>query len=152
MTWFIAIHLLEMDLIDLIIDSLKKPGGYLTEEGVDMDYGVHLPLIAFDGEPFTPVVSRSIPGPPNVIASMFMYVTCDGKKAKQMLCDVISPILRRTERELENRLLIGSPNGWAEKLSAFKPAGAQRVFLRPVADELRQLELFMEKVEPLVQV
>jgi hypothetical protein len=53
MIWFIAIQLLEMDLSDLIIDALKKRGGYLTEEGVDMDYGVHLPLISFHGEPFT---------------------------------------------------------------------------------------------------
>jgi alkanesulfonate monooxygenase SsuD/methylene tetrahydromethanopterin reductase-like flavin-dependent oxidoreductase (luciferase family) len=89
---------------------------------------------------------------PNAIASMFMYVTPDGKKAKRMLRDVISPALRRSERELEDRLLIGSPNGCAEKLSAFKRAGAQRVFLWPVADELTQFEIFMHEVAPLVHV
>jgi alkanesulfonate monooxygenase SsuD/methylene tetrahydromethanopterin reductase-like flavin-dependent oxidoreductase (luciferase family) len=88
---------------------------------------------------------------PNAIASMFMYVTRDGAKAKRMLRDVLSPTLRRAERDVHNRLLIGSPNACAEKLTAFKLAGAQRVFLWPVADELTQLEIFMHEVAPLVR-
>jgi hypothetical protein len=52
MAGFRAIQLLENDLSDRIIDALKRPGGYFTEAGVGMDYGVHLPLIAFDGEHF----------------------------------------------------------------------------------------------------
>jgi hypothetical protein len=52
MAWFRGIQLLENDLSNLIIDALKRPGGYFTEAGVDMDYGVHLPLIVFDGEHF----------------------------------------------------------------------------------------------------
>jgi hypothetical protein len=52
MAWFRGIQLLENDLSDLIIDALKSPGGYFAEAGVDMDYGVHLPLLALDGEHF----------------------------------------------------------------------------------------------------
>jgi hypothetical protein len=52
MACFRAIQLLENDLSDHKIDALKRPGGYFTEAGVGMDYGVHLPLIAFDGEHF----------------------------------------------------------------------------------------------------
>ncbi len=35
-------------------------------------------------------------------------------------------------------------------MRAFADAGAQRVFLWPLRDEVRQLELFMERVAPLV--
>jgi hypothetical protein len=75
MTWFIAIQLLEMDLNDLIIDALKNPGGYLTEEGVDMDYGVHLPLISFDGEPFTLVCIQTCGGTEGI------FLACCGRTA-----------------------------------------------------------------------
>ena len=86
---------------------------------------------------------------PNAIASMFMYVTGDARKAKRVLRDVVSPTLKRAEREVEDRLLIGSCDACAEKLSAFKRAGAQRIFLWPVADELTQLEIFMHEVVPI---
>ena len=39
---------------------------------------------------------------------------------------------------------------FAEKLTAFADAGVQRVFIWPVTDEAKQLELFWEKVRPLV--
>jgi 2-methylisocitrate lyase-like PEP mutase family enzyme len=38
----------------------------------------------------------------------------------------------------------------AERLAAFVDAGARRVFVWPLADELRQLELFRERVTRLV--
>jgi hypothetical protein len=39
---------------------------------------------------------------------------------------------------------------FAEKLVDFARAGVQRVFLWPVVDEVRQLEVFWETVRPLV--
>ena len=39
----------------------------------------------------------------------------------------------------------------AEKLTAYAKAGAQRVFLWPLSDELEQLEQFMGLVVPLIE-
>jgi alkanesulfonate monooxygenase SsuD/methylene tetrahydromethanopterin reductase-like flavin-dependent oxidoreductase (luciferase family) len=47
---------------------------------------------------------------------------------------------------LRDRLPVGSPERFAEKLLAYRDAGVQRVFIWPVTDELRQLELFQDKV------
>jgi alkanesulfonate monooxygenase SsuD/methylene tetrahydromethanopterin reductase-like flavin-dependent oxidoreductase (luciferase family) len=54
------------------------------------------------------------------------------------------------EGMLRERLPIGPPELFAEKLTAFANAGEQRVFIWPVADELHQLERFCNDVRPLV--
>ena len=51
----------------------------------------------------------------------------------------------------ELRLPIGTPEQCAEAISAYARAGAQRIFLWPLADEARQLERFAESVLPLVE-
>ena len=51
---------------------------------------------------------------------------------------------------LRERLPIGPPELFAEKLTAFATAGVQRVFIWPVADEVHQLERFWNEVRPLV--
>jgi alkanesulfonate monooxygenase SsuD/methylene tetrahydromethanopterin reductase-like flavin-dependent oxidoreductase (luciferase family) len=53
----------------------------------------------------------------------------------------------RTNRAV---LPIGSAEECAAKLSAYARAGAQRVFLWPLADEREQLEVFSERVVPLL--
>ena len=45
-------------------------------------------------------------------------------------------------------LPIGPAELCAERLSHFASAGAQRIFLWPLGDELAQLELFREHVAP----
>jgi alkanesulfonate monooxygenase SsuD/methylene tetrahydromethanopterin reductase-like flavin-dependent oxidoreductase (luciferase family) len=50
------------------------------------------------------------------------------------------------EEELSQRLLVGPAGECAEKLVAYQAAGAQRIFLWPVENELRQLALFRERV------
>jgi alkanesulfonate monooxygenase SsuD/methylene tetrahydromethanopterin reductase-like flavin-dependent oxidoreductase (luciferase family) len=50
----------------------------------------------------------------------------------------------------ELALPIGSAEQCAERMSAYADAGARRVFVWPLADEVRQLELFRERVIPLV--
>jgi alkanesulfonate monooxygenase SsuD/methylene tetrahydromethanopterin reductase-like flavin-dependent oxidoreductase (luciferase family) len=47
-------------------------------------------------------------------------------------------------------LLIGPAERCAERLAAFLDAGARRVFVWPLADELAQLERFRERVVPLL--
>ena len=91
-------------------------------------------------------------GFPNAIATMWLYVTEDRREAERMLGEVLAPVLNRPIEALRDLALpIGSAQQCAERISAYAEAGAERVFLWPLADELRQLETFREKVVPLVQ-
>ena len=56
----------------------------------------------------------------------------------------------RPAEQLRALLPIGSAEDCAEKLLAYERAGAQRVFLWPLADERAQLEAFRERVVPLL--
>jgi alkanesulfonate monooxygenase SsuD/methylene tetrahydromethanopterin reductase-like flavin-dependent oxidoreductase (luciferase family) len=90
-------------------------------------------------------------GFPNAIATLWLYVTESRSEAKRMLGDVLAPMLKRPVEALRDLALpIGSAQQCAERLSAYAAAGAERVFVWPLADELRQLELFRENVVPLV--
>ncbi len=86
---------------------------------------------------------------PNAIATMLFYVA-DRNKAERVLREFIIPTFNRPEEELSQRLLIGPAEECAEKLRAYQAAGAERVFLWPVVDERRQLEIFQKQVAPLV--
>jgi alkanesulfonate monooxygenase SsuD/methylene tetrahydromethanopterin reductase-like flavin-dependent oxidoreductase (luciferase family) len=57
---------------------------------------------------------------------------------------VISPC----QRDLA--LPIGLAEQCAERIGAYADAGVQRLFVWPLSDQLRQLELFREGVIPLV--
>jgi len=87
---------------------------------------------------------------PNAIATGFMYVTPDANEARRVRRDVIAPMIRRDEGEVERRLLIGPAGECVEKLSAYAEAGAQAFFVWPIADEIEQLELFAADVAPKV--
>jgi alkanesulfonate monooxygenase SsuD/methylene tetrahydromethanopterin reductase-like flavin-dependent oxidoreductase (luciferase family) len=90
-------------------------------------------------------------GFPNAIATLWLYVTESRSEAERMLGDVLAPMLKRPVEALRDLALpIGSAQQCAERLSAYAAAGAERVFVWPLADELRQLELFRENVVPLV--
>jgi probable F420-dependent oxidoreductase len=88
---------------------------------------------------------------PNAIATMFFYVAEDRTRVERIIRDVLSPMLNRPEGELRRRLLVGSAQECAQKLAAYRAAGAQRLFLWPVEDELRQLTMFWERVVPLTR-
>jgi alkanesulfonate monooxygenase SsuD/methylene tetrahydromethanopterin reductase-like flavin-dependent oxidoreductase (luciferase family) len=88
---------------------------------------------------------------PNGIATMWLYVTESRRAANAMLADVLSPMLNRPVEELRRvPLPIGGPGACADVLNAYAEAGAQRVFLWPLADEIRQLGLVRERVAPLL--
>lgn len=87
---------------------------------------------------------------PNAIATMFFCVTEDSATSERIVRDVLTPTLKRPEEELRERLLVGPAEDCAQKLAAYRAAGAQRIFLWPVEDELRQLATFQERVAPLV--
>ncbi|MDP6798781.1 MAG: LLM class flavin-dependent oxidoreductase [SAR202 cluster bacterium] len=87
---------------------------------------------------------------PNAIASMFYYVTEDRDEARRTLTEVVGTAINRPIEELAERLPIGPAQECAEKLAAYEAAGAQRIYMWPVADELNQLETFWNRVVPLV--
>ena len=51
---------------------------------------------------------------------------------------VLSPALNRPAEQLRDRLPIGPAEECVEKLAAYQDAGAQRVFMWPLEDELEQ--------------
>jgi alkanesulfonate monooxygenase SsuD/methylene tetrahydromethanopterin reductase-like flavin-dependent oxidoreductase (luciferase family) len=81
---------------------------------------------------------------------MFFYVTEVRATSERIVREVLSPTLNRPEEELRGRLLVGSAEECAEKLAAYRAAGAQRIFLWPVEESLHQLATFQERVAPLV--
>jgi alkanesulfonate monooxygenase SsuD/methylene tetrahydromethanopterin reductase-like flavin-dependent oxidoreductase (luciferase family) len=88
---------------------------------------------------------------PNCIATMWLYVTEARRDAERMLEDVLAPMLNRPVDALRDLALpIGSAEECAQRISAFQEAGAERIFVWPLADELHQLERFREAVVPLV--
>jgi alkanesulfonate monooxygenase SsuD/methylene tetrahydromethanopterin reductase-like flavin-dependent oxidoreductase (luciferase family) len=90
-------------------------------------------------------------GFPNAIATMWSYVTEDRAEADALLASVLAPMLRRDVAELRGKLPIGTAEECARVLRAYRDAGAQRVFLWPIADEPAQLAAFRERVVPLVE-
>jgi probable F420-dependent oxidoreductase len=87
---------------------------------------------------------------PNAIATMFFHVTEERATSERIVREVLSPTLGRPEEELQERLLVGPAEECAQKLAAYRAAGANRIYLWPVEDELGQLATFQERVAPLV--
>ena len=91
------------------------------------------------------------PAFPSAIATTWLHVTEDRGVAERVLGELLAPMLRRPAEELRSApLLIGPAEVCAERLAAFAAAGASRVFVWPLGDELRQLELFRERVAALI--
>jgi len=93
---------------------------------------------------------RDATGFPNGIATMWCYVTEDRARAEAMLAGMLAPLLNRPVEPLRSILPIGSAEECARKVLAYERAGAQRIFLWPLADERAQLETFRERVVPLI--
>jgi alkanesulfonate monooxygenase SsuD/methylene tetrahydromethanopterin reductase-like flavin-dependent oxidoreductase (luciferase family) len=89
-------------------------------------------------------------GFPNMLATMFMYITEDNAETERVLAETLKALLNRPVEQLRERLLVGSPEVCAEKLAAYKAVGVQRVFIWPIKDEIKQLKVFQQKVAPLV--
>jgi alkanesulfonate monooxygenase SsuD/methylene tetrahydromethanopterin reductase-like flavin-dependent oxidoreductase (luciferase family) len=87
---------------------------------------------------------------PNALATMWCYITESRSEADRVVEERLVPTIHRPEEQLRDRLPVGPPELFAAKLTDFARAGVQRVFIWPVADETRQLELFWSKVRPLV--
>jgi alkanesulfonate monooxygenase SsuD/methylene tetrahydromethanopterin reductase-like flavin-dependent oxidoreductase (luciferase family) len=88
---------------------------------------------------------------PSAIATTWLHITEDKGVAERTLSDVLAPMLHRPAEALRSTpLLIGPAEVCAERLAAFVDAGARRIFVWPLANEMAQLELFRERVTCLV--
>ena len=87
---------------------------------------------------------------PNALATMWFHITDDPAEGDQIFRQRLAPTINRPEAILRERLPVGPAAAFADKLCAFRDAGVQQVLVWPVTDEVRQLELFCERVLPLV--
>jgi len=83
---------------------------------------------------------------PNALATMWTWVARDQAEADHVLAEVLAPILRRDPDDLRPQVCVGTPEHCAELLSRYDEAGCGRVYLWPLGDEPRQLELVAAEV------
>jgi alkanesulfonate monooxygenase SsuD/methylene tetrahydromethanopterin reductase-like flavin-dependent oxidoreductase (luciferase family) len=93
---------------------------------------------------------RDAVGFPNALVTMWTWVSEDRAEADRMLVEVLAPLLRRDPEALRDHLCVGSAEHCAELLSRYKAAGCEWVQLWPLGEEPRQIELFAERVIPLM--
>jgi alkanesulfonate monooxygenase SsuD/methylene tetrahydromethanopterin reductase-like flavin-dependent oxidoreductase (luciferase family) len=102
-------------------------------------------------EGFAAARERLADGFPNALATMWTWVANDGAEADRVLRDVLAPLLRRDPEELGAQVCVGPPEHCAQLLARYKAAGCQRVYLWPLGDEQRQLELVASEVAPSIR-
>ena len=93
---------------------------------------------------------RDAKGFPNALATMWTWVAKDRAEGQRVLSDVLAPLLNRDPDDLRGQLCIGSPEHCAAVLSDYAAAGCQRVYLWPLGDERRQIELVASEVAPRI--
>ena len=82
---------------------------------------------------------------------MWTWITEDAHDADRVLREVLAPLLRRDPDALRDQLCIGPAEKCAELLSRYAQAGCERVYLWPLGDEPRQIELAATAVLPAVK-
>jgi alkanesulfonate monooxygenase SsuD/methylene tetrahydromethanopterin reductase-like flavin-dependent oxidoreductase (luciferase family) len=87
----------------------------------------------------------------NALVTMWTWITEDPRDADRVLRDVLAPLLRRDPDALRGTLCIGPAEMCAELLSRYARAGCERVYLWPLGDEPRQIELAATSVLPAVE-
>ena len=88
---------------------------------------------------------------PNALATTWLHVTDRPHAVDHVFADVLAPVLNRPADDLRTRgLPIGSAEQCAERIAAYAEAGAQRIFLWPLGDEIEQLQAFRTQVMPLL--
>jgi alkanesulfonate monooxygenase SsuD/methylene tetrahydromethanopterin reductase-like flavin-dependent oxidoreductase (luciferase family) len=90
---------------------------------------------------------------PHAISTMWFHVTEDQGTADRVSDHILAPLLRRTPENFRYLgLPIGTPEQCAERIDAYIQAGAQRILLWPIGDEIRQLEAFRNEVQTQLSV
>jgi alkanesulfonate monooxygenase SsuD/methylene tetrahydromethanopterin reductase-like flavin-dependent oxidoreductase (luciferase family) len=88
---------------------------------------------------------------PNALVTMWTWITEDARDGERVLRDVLAPLLRRDPDALRDTLCIGPAERCAELLSRYARTGCERVYLWPLGDERRQIELAATSVLPAVE-
>lgn len=88
---------------------------------------------------------------PNGLATMWLWISEDRSEAESVLADRLGPAVKREPDYLRPRVCVGSAEHCADLLRRYSEAGLERVFLWPLGDEARQLELVAEKVMPALR-
>jgi alkanesulfonate monooxygenase SsuD/methylene tetrahydromethanopterin reductase-like flavin-dependent oxidoreductase (luciferase family) len=88
---------------------------------------------------------------PNALVTMWTWITEDARDAERVLRAVLAPLLRRDPDTLRDNLCIGPAEKCAELLSLYARSGCERVYLWPLGDEPRQIELAATSVLPAVE-
>jgi alkanesulfonate monooxygenase SsuD/methylene tetrahydromethanopterin reductase-like flavin-dependent oxidoreductase (luciferase family) len=83
---------------------------------------------------------------PNALVTMWTWITESRVERERVLADVLAPLLKRNVDELRDRVCVGSAEQCAELLSRYAGSGCQRVYLWPLGDEPRQIELAAAEV------
>ena len=83
----------------------------------------------------------------NGLATMWFHI--DDRRAGEVLHDRLVPVMHRPAEQLRERLAFGPAELVAEKLSAFRDSGVQRMFVWPVTDEIEQLRRFADVMTQL---
>jgi alkanesulfonate monooxygenase SsuD/methylene tetrahydromethanopterin reductase-like flavin-dependent oxidoreductase (luciferase family) len=86
----------------------------------------------------------------NALATMWTWITEDARDADRVLREVLAPMLKRDPDALRDQLCIGPAEKCAELLSGYARAGCERVYLWPLGDEPRQIELAATAVLPAI--
>jgi len=89
---------------------------------------------------------------PNALATMWTWVTESRAERDRVLADVLAPVVRRDVEELRGRVCVGSADDCAALLARYARAGCERVYLWPLGDEARQIELIASTVLPSVGI
>jgi alkanesulfonate monooxygenase SsuD/methylene tetrahydromethanopterin reductase-like flavin-dependent oxidoreductase (luciferase family) len=92
---------------------------------------------------------RKAGGFSNALATMWTWVSEDRAEGDRVLAEVLAPVLRRDPDELRSQVCVGPAEHCAELLSRYAAAGCERVYLWPLGDEPRQLELIAALIEPV---
>jgi alkanesulfonate monooxygenase SsuD/methylene tetrahydromethanopterin reductase-like flavin-dependent oxidoreductase (luciferase family) len=87
---------------------------------------------------------------PNALATMWTWVSKDRVEGDRVLAEVLAPLLNRDPDELRGQVCVGTVEHCAELLSRYAEAGCRRVYLWPLGDEARQLELVANEVAPSI--
>jgi alkanesulfonate monooxygenase SsuD/methylene tetrahydromethanopterin reductase-like flavin-dependent oxidoreductase (luciferase family) len=89
-------------------------------------------------------------GFPNALATMWTWVAKDGAEGDRVLAEVLAPILGREPDAVRMQVCVGTAEHCAELLHRYAQAGCDRVYLWPLGDERRQLELVASDVAPVI--
>lgn len=87
---------------------------------------------------------------PDLIATMWLYITDSREEAQHVLQEILPGILHRDPDQLAGQLPIGPADRCIDLLDSYERAGAHQILLWPIRDPLRQLHLFDQLVAPNV--